>query len=266
MNLKVADFTTTPDAQPFGLHSMNDATSCYDSDLLNRTVETILADGSSSDPQSLAVQLLDDLEAAQSIPAHGFSSSMISTDVGTAGGIFPTVQQVSADPLSQIFGNSLLGGFAAGGVQCSVELGLHHSQACTMGVLSSSVTADWMVNALPQPLTERVSNNQLSVRESLAPPKNPLSPYMTFSKQARVFCFYFLQLMSYFALFLHRFICVMLSMDGWMYGWMYVTKCIVTKLQMLQTSPLAEIYLMIIEIDLQSDVEKIRHFGRRRPF
>jgi hypothetical protein len=42
---------------------------------------------------------------------------------------------------------------------------------------------------------------------------------------------------------------------------MYVTKCIVTKLQMLQTSPLAHIYLMIIEIDLQSDVEKIRHFG-----
>jgi hypothetical protein len=59
-------------------------------------------------------------------------------------------------------------------------------------------------------------------------------------------------------------------MDGcmyiWMDGWMYVTKCIVRKLQMLQTSPLAQIYLMIIEIDLQSDVEKIRHFGRRRPF
>jgi hypothetical protein len=54
-------------------------------------------------------------------------------------------------------------------------------------------------------------------------------------------------------------------MDVWMYGWMYVTKCIVMKLQMLQTSPLAQMYLMTIEIDLQSDVEKIRHFGRRRP-
>jgi hypothetical protein len=58
-------------------------------------------------------------------------------------------------------------------------------------------------------------------------------------------------------------------MDGWMYVcmdvWLYVTKCIVTKLQMLQISPLAQIYLLTIEIDLQSDVEKIRHFGRRRP-
>jgi hypothetical protein len=31
------------------------------------------------------------------------------------------------------------------------------------------------------------------------------------------------------------------------------------------TSPLAQIYLLTIKIDLPSDVEKIRHFGRRRP-
>jgi hypothetical protein len=46
---------------------------------------------------------------------------------------------------------------------------------------------------------------------------------------------------------------------------MDVTKCIVTKLQMLQTSPLARIYLLTMEIDLPSDVEKFRHFGRRPP-
>jgi hypothetical protein len=37
---------------------------------------------------------------------------------------------------------------------------------------------------------------------------------------------------------------------------LYVTKCIVTKLQMLQISPLVQIYLLTIEIDLLSDVEK----------
>jgi hypothetical protein len=37
---------------------------------------------------------------------------------------------------------------------------------------------------------------------------------------------------------------------------MDVTKCIVTKLQMLQTYPLAQIYLLTIEIDPPSDVEK----------
>jgi hypothetical protein len=50
-----------------------------------------------------------------------------------------------------------------------------------------------------------------------------------------------------------------------MSGCMYVTKCIVTKLQMLQTSPLAQIYLLTIEIDLPSDVGKYRHFDHRPP-
>jgi hypothetical protein len=52
---------------------------------------------------------------------------------------------------------------------------------------------------------------------------------------------------------------------GWMDGWMDPMKCIVTKLQMQQTSPLAQIYLLTIEIDLPSDAEKIRHFDRRLP-
>jgi hypothetical protein len=34
--------------------------------------------------------------------------------------------------------------------------------------------------------------------------------------------------------------------------WMDVTKCIVTKLQMLQTSPLAQIYLLTIQLDMPS--------------
>jgi hypothetical protein len=55
------------------------------------------------------------------------------------------------------------------------------------------------------------------------------------------------------------------AIDGCLVVWMYVTKCIVTKLQMLQTSPLAKIYLLTIKIDLPSDVEKFRHFGRRQP-
>jgi hypothetical protein len=46
---------------------------------------------------------------------------------------------------------------------------------------------------------------------------------------------------------------------------MYVTKCIATKLQMLQTFPLAQIYPLTIEIDLPSDVDKFRYFGRRPP-
>jgi hypothetical protein len=41
-------------------------------------------------------------------------------------------------------------------------------------------------------------------------------------------------------------------MDVWMDVCMDVTKCIVTKLQMLRTSPLAQIYLVTIEIDLPS--------------
>jgi hypothetical protein len=53
------------------------------------------------------------------------------------------------------------------------------------------------------------------------------------------------------------YVCLNVCMD--------VTKCIVTKLQMLQTSPLAQIYLLTIEIDLPSDVEKFNHFGRRPP-
>jgi hypothetical protein len=36
----------------------------------------------------------------------------------------------------------------------------------------------------------------------------------------------------------------------------HLTNCIVTKLQRLQTSPLAQIYLVTIEVDLTSDVEK----------
>jgi hypothetical protein len=36
--------------------------------------------------------------------------------------------------------------------------------------------------------------------------------------------------------------------------------------KMLQTSPLAKIYLLAIEIDPQSDVDKIRHFGRQPLF
>jgi hypothetical protein len=55
------------------------------------------------------------------------------------------------------------------------------------------------------------------------------------------------------------------AIDGCMDVWMDVTKSIVTKLQMLQTSPLAQIYLLTIEIDLPSDTKKFRHFGRRRP-
>jgi hypothetical protein len=41
-----------------------------------------------------------------------------------------------------------------------------------------------------------------------------------------------------------------------MYVCMHETKSIVTKLQMLQTSPLAQIDLLTIEIDLPSDTEK----------
>jgi hypothetical protein len=41
-----------------------------------------------------------------------------------------------------------------------------------------------------------------------------------------------------------------------MYVCMSVMKCIVTKLQMVQTSTLAQIYLVTIEIDLPSDVGK----------
>jgi hypothetical protein len=47
-------------------------------------------------------------------------------------------------------------------------------------------------------------------------------------------------------------------MSGCLDVWMYVTKCIVAKLQMLQTFPLAQIYLLTIEIDLPSDTEKFR--------
>jgi hypothetical protein len=54
-------------------------------------------------------------------------------------------------------------------------------------------------------------------------------------------------------------------MSGCLDVCMHVTKCIVTKLQMSQTSPLAQIYLLTIEIDPPSDVEKIRHFGSRPP-
>jgi hypothetical protein len=36
------------------------------------------------------------------------------------------------------------------------------------------------------------------------------------------------------------------------------------KLQTLQTSPLEEIYLLIIEVDLPSDVEKFRYFAFSR--
>jgi hypothetical protein len=49
-------------------------------------------------------------------------------------------------------------------------------------------------------------------------------------------------------------------------GCLDVTKCIVTKLQTLQTSPLAQIDLLTIEIDLPSDIEKFRHFGRHLDF
>jgi hypothetical protein len=54
-------------------------------------------------------------------------------------------------------------------------------------------------------------------------------------------------------------------MSVWMFVCLDVTKCIVTKLQMLQTSPLAQIYLLTIDIDLPRDVDKFRHFGRRPP-
>jgi hypothetical protein len=37
------------------------------------------------------------------------------------------------------------------------------------------------------------------------------------------------------------------------------------EIQKPQTSPLAQIYLLTIEVDLPSDVEKFRHFGRRQP-
>jgi hypothetical protein len=46
------------------------------------------------------------------------------------------------------------------------------------------------------------------------------------------------------------------AIDGCLYVCLYVTKCIVTKVQMLQTSPLAQIYHLTIEIHPQSDVEK----------
>jgi hypothetical protein len=45
----------------------------------------------------------------------------------------------------------------------------------------------------------------------------------------------------------------------------YVTKCIVTKLQKLQISLSAQIDLLTREIELPSDTEKFRHFGRRLP-
>jgi hypothetical protein len=46
-----------------------------------------------------------------------------------------------------------------------------------------------------------------------------------------------------------------------LYVYLYVTKCIVTKLQMLQTSPLAQIYLLTVDIKLSNEVEKFCHFG-----
>jgi hypothetical protein len=54
-------------------------------------------------------------------------------------------------------------------------------------------------------------------------------------------------------------------MSGWMFGWMYATKCIVTKLQNVTNTPLAQICLLTMEIDLTSDIEKFRHFGHRPP-
>jgi hypothetical protein len=47
---------------------------------------------------------------------------------------------------------------------------------------------------------------------------------------------------------------------------MHATKCIVTKLQKLQTSALAEIHLLITEIDVPSDVNIFRHFDRHLEF
>jgi hypothetical protein len=49
----------------------------------------------------------------------------------------------------------------------------------------------------------------------------------------------------------------------WMSVCMDIAKCIVMKLQKLQTSSLAQIYLLTIEIDLPSDTKKFRHFGRQ---
>jgi hypothetical protein len=45
----------------------------------------------------------------------------------------------------------------------------------------------------------------------------------------------------------------------------YVMKCIATKLQMLQTSPLAKIGLLTLEIDLPSDVKNNAIFVHRPP-
>jgi hypothetical protein len=63
----------------------------------------------------------------------------------------------------------------------------------------------------------------------------------------------------------YEWICVMLSTDVRKYVCLDVTKCIVTKLQTLQTSPLSKIYRLTIEIDLPSDGGQIRHFGRQPP-
>jgi hypothetical protein len=64
----------------------------------------------------------------------------------------------------------------------------------------------------------------------------------------------------YVCMFVCMYICMYVWMDGWMAGWMDgYNDCIVMKLQMLQKSPLAQTYLVTIEIDLPSDVKKGRH-------
>jgi hypothetical protein len=50
------------------------------------------------------------------------------------------------------------------------------------------------------------------------------------------------------------------------YRRMSVPKWFVTKLQKLKASPLAQIYLLTMVIDLPSDVQKFRHFGRHLEF
>jgi hypothetical protein len=57
------------------------------------------------------------------------------------------------------------------------------------------------------------------------------------------------------------------AIDGYMSGsvCLNVMKCIVIKLQMLQTSPLAQKHFLTTEIDLPSDLETFRHFIRRPP-
>jgi hypothetical protein len=55
-------------------------------------------------------------------------------------------------------------------------------------------------------------------------------------------------------------------LDVCMYVWMYVgNKMYCDETTNATNIPFGKMYLLTIEIDLQSDIKKIRHFGRRRP-